>query len=428
MHTSEPRGQLVQTIGRYYLLFKRLLVSLNFFILASCTTPYGSAIFQPENGVVTGIQQILDAERESGLKTAQAHVLMIHGMCYHDPSWVEQANANMASVLNLSVVPENEPPIPIGTVVGGDIQPGVYVRHLISADVDVTTFSVLWSPISAAHTRQLCYDTTAVTSLCTQAGNSQTRAKLNALLKNEIIDSCLSDAVFYAGQTGKTAIRSAIKKAVLLSLSNQKDRTAGSVSVADLDDAAPPLFIVSESLGSKMLFDSISELRKDASDGSKLEVALSRTQQIYMMANQIPILSLADEPAGSNVDVNSSGGINSQERLYSSLNEVARIYQAGAAARSGFNKKFGVTAPSRLRIAAFSDPNDILSFHLTGAGLDTSAVEAVDITISVAPTYFGLAENPEAAHLNYLATKAVKSVVRCGKPIENSAHCEKHSD
>jgi hypothetical protein len=49
-------------------------------------------------------------------------------------------------------------------------------------------------------------------------------------------------------------------------------------------------------------------------------------------------------------------------------------------------------------------------------------VEVVNVLVSNAPTWFGLLERPDHAHMNYLLNPDVARMVACGQP--RSARCE----
>ena len=128
------------------------------------------------------------------------------------------------------------------------------------------------------------------------------RRKYNGFLKDKLINFGFSDAVMYMGPAGediRNAIRGAMCSAVLDAAgypiskqgprSNYK-RVCDTASNTSINTA--PFAIVSESLGSKITFDIIREAMTDETENVHDEIF--KGSQIFMLANQIPLLSLHD--------------------------------------------------------------------------------------------------------------------------------------
>jgi hypothetical protein len=111
--------------------------------------------------------------------------------------------------------------------------------------VDVTFF--LWSRLVDEYRQRLAYD----------AEVGATRASLNKELKLALTDSCLVDAIIYSGRNGD-GIRVAMRKAVCRTLGG----TTGATGPCDLSGAPAPrrIAFVTESIGSKILFDALRDL------------------------------------------------------------------------------------------------------------------------------------------------------------------------
>ena len=130
-----------------------------------------------------------------------------------------------------------------------------------------------------------------------------------------------------------------------------------------------PLFVVTESLGSKIFFDSLLLMICDGPGA--LEVArgtVQRTAQIYMAANQVPMISLAAPrpdpckfPRCQTAQADSltkqiSTGTSGDE---DSLGGLFKLFGTGA-----MKLKDGI---ARADVVAFTDPNDLSRGHLTAA-------------------------------------------------------------
>ena len=132
------------------------------------------------------------------------------------------------------------------------------------------------------------------------------RRKYNRRLKDQMVNFGFSDAVMYVGPAGQE-IRKAIKGAMCsaaldaggLSFEEQgRDITATKAceQASSNDKAGNQFAFISESLGSKITFDL---MREALTDGRKtiLDEMISGSE-IYMLANQLALLSLGDISTG----------------------------------------------------------------------------------------------------------------------------------
>ncbi|HHL43141.1 MAG TPA: hypothetical protein ENJ42_05955 [Hellea balneolensis] len=129
------------------------------------------------------------------------------------------------------------------------------------------------------------------------------RKKYNRKFKDDIVNYGFSDAVMYLGPAGdriREAVYGAICSAVLdasgYGFKQQGHIVTKDVTCNDLADAGNPaqhpFVFVSESLGSKILFDVFRETMHDG----RVDILdqIMGKSEIFMFANQIPLLSLAD--------------------------------------------------------------------------------------------------------------------------------------
>ena len=131
---------------------------------------------------------------------------------------------------------------------------------------------------------------------------AQLRRKFNSQLKDELVNYGFSDAVMYLGPTGDT-IRKAVGGAICVAAldaggygfvdqgpATTFDAACGLVNNTSIE--ANNFTFVSESLGSKIIYDifrqSLTDARDDAMDG------IMAGSEVYMLANQLPLLSLSD--------------------------------------------------------------------------------------------------------------------------------------
>jgi hypothetical protein len=69
-----------------------------------------------------------------------------------------------------------------------------------------------------------------------------------------------------------------------------------------------------------------------------------------------------------------------------------------------------------LIMVAFTDPNDLLSYTLPPNRYAGQGLTLYNILVSNAPTYLGLLERPDLAHLDYLTNPDVSRLIACGQP------------
>jgi len=133
-------------------------------------------------------------------------------------------------------------------------------------------------------------------------GISELRRKYNRRLKDEMVNYGFSDAVMYLGPAGQE-IRKAVKGAMCaaaLDAAGQTFESQGTSISADYACAqaskntlpSHPFAFVSESLGSKISFDVMREVMTDQKQTILDDMVAG--SEIYMLANQIALLSLSD--------------------------------------------------------------------------------------------------------------------------------------
>src|ERR1043166_1678357 len=151
-------------------------------------------------------------------------------------------------------------------------------------------------------------------------------------------------------------------------------------SVSDIlhDDFGPSdeLAIITESLGSYMTYETLLRMSRGYSflhekNYNPLDAQrfVGQTSTIYMLANQIPLLELSDvnnppsekKPQLSETSAPATAGSGS---------ELMKQFAAVRAAQRP-TRKHGAPLEFDLDLVAFSDPNDLLSYPISGADVIT---------------------------------------------------------
>ena len=380
--------------------------------LAACSTPYGSPVFAAKAGGDTSFPGVAAAmERDRPLD-----VLFVHGMCTHDATWAAQAIQQLAAALGARATDALRPtPVPGTEVV-------LYQQTLDSERGQVRANALLWSPVTTPLKQQLCYDESDKSAICKASSGPAypyDRASLNKSLKDGILDDCLSDAMIYQGKS-RDQVSEQVQKAILLTAAGSQGADAAAATErAGAVPASVPFVVVAESLGSKIAFDAIYKLvtSPDAATAKGGQATFDRTTQIFMGANQLPILALADQSLpGAPAMAQARTG----EPAYPTDPIAALIAHRQAGLRTP--DIVAHAAPRPPQVIAFSDPNDLLSYTLAPSQQAAVAgYPVVDVIVSNTTTWLGLFELPTTAHTSYLTNDAVARLIACGHPA--SATC-----
>jgi len=375
-----------------------------------CSMPYKGPLIEPEKATIAGIKEALSSKPEL------VDVLLIHGVGYHDQQWAADANAALAQALGRKFDRD------VFLKQKGEDLPNrgvLYSARLDGGTGQVNTYAIVWAPVVKEWKQTLCYDASVtVPGVCDDAKalNTKTRARFNGSLKSAMLDGALSDAIFYISPEGGRLLRKTVRAGALIAFagghaySRDDDEKAFK---AMADRAEVPLFMMSESLGSKILRDTLIEMSsEDGEERQKnLLLAVGRIQEIYMAANQIPLLSPTAESSPS---LTTHYSKRDWRELYPKQPSLSGLRGLGAMVHEGrrLGNKKNQNLP--LRIVAFSDPNDLLTYALRPYLNDPDLLDIVDVTVSNDWTYFGLLEDPWRAHTTYWASPAVETILRCG--------------
>ena len=286
----------------------------------------------------------------------------------------------------------------------------LYTVTLSDATRRVQFSAVIRSPISSEAKKTLCYDVNQVTSMCTASASfsKDHRAYLNGYGKSAILDDLLSDATLYIGDEGGRRIREAVEDALLRALSTDGTTLAQLEAGAVATSKSEPLFVVSESLGSKIIIDSLQELETNKKAAEFAKNTRSHTGALFLLANQVPLLNLGARG-------NSTSGT---PDAYAHL-------KAFATARTSSRQEHSL-AQVPIHIVAFSDPNDLLTYQLPKDSLSRDDAIIINIIVSNDATYLWLIESPAAAHENYILTILVADAIAHGSAALSHLHSPVH--
>lgn len=377
----------------YFSKQKAFFCGLFFVVLSGCST-------SPQ---VIGKFQSLKTVQES---TDNLHIILVHGISTHQPGWSNDFSQKLAASLNLQtitddnwgkciVIPGNgEFEMCRDTQVIPQAVDGV-VKFVAMQSPDkkklVTITEVTWSPITTRLKEKLLeYDK--------QPMLSDKRAWLNKSLKEKLVDDALSDALAYVGKSGEQ-IRKVVWQAICYSMSGKLSNDETCDVVQDNHRFA----FITHSLGSRIVFDVLHPDNVVTAPKQSMAITkvVSNTAALYMLANQLPLLDMANEADKSFT----AAGSGNQGSAYSSLGRFLRDRKPAKVVSQGI----GVNQNLPISIAAFSDPNDILSYSLCRSNMpELHDVDNVaDVWIRNTPNLILIA-NPLKAHNGYWGDDVIK--------------------
>jgi hypothetical protein len=361
-----------------------VIAALAFLVLASisCSTPYRRPLLTPAENGFSGIADAFKAA--DGSDVPEVDLLLIHGMGYHDSSWIPIMIEPLAIALGFDSKITLPPPEPLAN--GAQL----YQVSLHDSKRTLQIAVPLWSPITESAKKTLCYDLNETTLVCPDKNvlTPYKRASANGYIKSEIMDDRLSDVTFYLGADGGELIRAAVDDALLRSLSTGHT-TLAQVKAGTVPTAKPaPLFIISESLGSKIAIDSLEEIEHLDHATQFARDARSYIHALYLLANQIPILNLGAK-------------------------DIYQHLQTFADKRNAQRQSNGL-AEIPLHIVAFSDPSDIFSYVLPKDAVKGEETIISNVIESNDCTYLGFFENPSNAHTKYIQNNPVANAIAHG--------------
>ncbi len=355
----------------------RVLAAGALIALAGCTTPYSPAVPVFGSHQVKGIGPLLAQTPQR-----QLDVIMVHGMGTHTLCTAQQSVATISKALRATLP---------GTLSSSTVssctdkaQPGPIQAYTASVDMDGGTLhfkAIVWSPLTAALKQQLEYNNTGNPSDCARDVDCKPRrARFNGDGIDFLLNDALADALIYEGKSN-----SRISAAVAESIAH----VLGKPSATPL-----PLVLITESLGSKIVFDALATILNNPRQfklKQSRQVLGQRIRLVFMGANQLPFLGLADQ----------NGVAPAKDTMSNFLSALG---------------KSGSAEP--VHFIAFTDPNDLLSFRLQPSryGKDFPWAQFSDVLVSNANTVLGRLENPYTAHIGYLDNPDVISIIACGFP------------
>jgi hypothetical protein len=363
-----------------------LTALLAFLLLSGCTMPFRPPVQVAGGASFTGIDAII--KQSAALPV---DVILVHGMCTKTDAWAHSTVDAVMAAIEPGYVPKP------GYLPPSSAADAIHVVHRdeVVRGVPIRFSVLIWSPLVAGLKHQLDFDRTGTATDCAVDGECRPRrARFNGVFKDGLLNDCLADALIYQGDSRET-IRQKMIDALDASFARQ---------------GSGPLILITESLGSKITFDALNAMLEGKGAAAQVQsarVAASRLVQVFMIANQLPILGMADQVAGDQQTA----------RLVPAADPLQRFLALRQAFSRSAERQF-----SELTLVALTDPNDLLSYRLLPSRYASEVVHVADVLVSNQSTYLGLLENPATAHTTYFSNPDVGVVLACGS--FDRAHCK----
>jgi hypothetical protein len=342
---------------------------------------------------------------EAGPERPILKVIMVHGVGTHVPGYSARLSANLAQALGLGVIAPEAKEFPIEAVPfpGESLGELTVTRHTNEArDREMLFYELTWSPISQPAKDAYAFDDTAV--------YASKRASLNNAFK-QFVNDVAADPLVYTG-TGRERIQTSVGQALCWAVSTDWQGLPDQQQVCTPDSPAfasrverDDFVFITHSLGSRITTDALQRLAgllkaeavRHPRLGPLAQAFRERDVEIFMLANQLPLLQSGLEPA--------------------SVRDAVPAYCRPDGAHYA-DRLFQET-----ELIAFSDPNDLLSYPIPDRFVrdyvdSRLCPQQVNVTINVAPVsdLIGLGEfaNPLAAHVDYENDERVIALITRG--------------
>lgn len=303
----------------------------------------------------------------------------------------------------------------------------------IGADKTVTVYRFLWDDAmwNGAEWFHMAYDDPVAKVNGVKASHlgyddpDALRASLNSQLKNSVITYGLTDAALYMSPVGH-AMREGVQAALCVAIAGSFDSVIAKnpvVSASELCAVEPsqkaPLMLVSHSLGSRIVFDT---LKTDLTEtlAQRISAGVSNDQlEVHMLANQIPLVGvgrLGSDRSRIRIENKSLAII-----AYSEINdlltyELVPYFEHLFYVRC-YGEKLSTSGCNASAEQEFAKRAGPLPKETRRAIVGELGFDVIDVRLRFAPNkfffYSGL-KDPGVAHSGHLGSESAISLLLCG--------------
>ncbi|MDX1410748.1 MAG: hypothetical protein R3351_01200 [Nitrospirales bacterium] len=344
-----------------------------------------------------------ESERSSGSGIREAKskikVMVVHGIGPARPDYSVRLQRNLTRELGLTVRSRRSKRIKLRDpeFKENDLGTLTISRYLNNEGTqEILFYELVWAEITAHEKRVLNFDT---------SGRYQSRrASVNHTAKGFLNDR-ISDPLIYVGESHIKILKSVDQAMCWTLYANWSELPDGAAQVCNRHEVASVAdlqgykwVVITHSLGSRIVIDTMEfqarvvlkrfQSEPDAMKRNKalnlLRAWKNETIQVYMLANQLPLLQLG----------------RGEPEVFGQFDSYCRPE----------GSHYDERIVKELQIVAFSDPNDLLSYAIPPAYADEYmdsrlCPTVVNVSVNVVPTFdlfkVGQIADPLSAHTEY---------------------------
>jgi hypothetical protein len=327
-------------------------------------------------------------------------VLMVHGIGTHVPGYSTRLAENLAATFSLTQMQERDRMFTLSSpsaLPGRELGVLRVSRYTNKAGTRELVFGELtWDPIVELEKRSIVFDNSDEYSF--------RRASINNVLKTFVNDT-IPDVVMYYGSS-RLPIQVSVQQA-LCWLMSKRWQDLPKEGTQYCDTKAPDFLsriddnyiFITHSLGSRITTDALQRITsiEDVRSSERAKMFRKKRFTVYMLSNQLPLLQLGWDPPAV------SGKIEQICRDKAPRSEERMVQE--------------------LRLVAFSDPNDLMSYAITPRYLDSNmdsrlcpTLTNVILNVAEVKNLFGAGTlaNPLEAHTGYENDSRVIALIARG--------------
>ncbi len=371
-----------------------------------------------EGPPVSGLEPLLQVQERNRAAGASGHVmkiLMIHGIGPHIPGYSGRLTEYLTRALQLDIREKDFKEIILRDPAVSEKPLGnLRISRYMNAERtrELMFYELTWSDIIKEEKKIIAYDNATEYTF--------RRTVINSYMKS-FFNSHIPDSLIFLGEP-KLKILTSVRQSLCWMTFGDWDvyanRTDGTCTLNSMDRLKEleedDLIIVSHSLGSRIAIETLQYYaqgaftRKDKFSREAGKILRNKQIKLFMLANQLPLLELGQKRAEVR-------------------NQIAAYCRPGGAHR-----------PQRffdgLKIIAFSDPNDMLSYpippNFADRYLDSRlcpAIANVILNVTQPASLFGITEiaNPGEAHSGYDKDERVIQLMAHGIGTKDTAEIVK---
>jgi hypothetical protein len=385
--------------------FNAALVLNALFLLSACYV-------LPVRKVEGRFQGLNHASERVAAQDGTLRLLIVHGMGPHDDGYEQTLVQGLTKRMQFHEL-HGSPSPAIEFSKSGHLLGKLTIRDFANSNDDrrLRVYALNWTPSTEGWKKE---------KLQNDLAYQKYRLAGDAALKDSLMDKALSDVVLYLGRY-KQHMQYPIMKAV-------------SQILRDINSPGDELAIITHSLGSYMTYDTLLKMGRGESilgehpfDKDKVKQLMGRTNSVYMMANQLPLLELSEVSNPPSRRLKGDSQKPSTLVVPESASSSANLMQQFAVAREKqlpSRLRKGTPFDLNLHLVAFSDPNDLLSYPLNAKDVAASHqrvtqnhVDYSNVTTTIAHwSLFWIAVNPMKAHTGHDSDRFVLNLLANGFP------------